>query len=545
MATRTGLDPRRADLARLALLQLGALRSFDVHTPRRIALPDLARVHTDSWLAETTDREVLADVIGAPIEDVNVAHVLRTFRLGCGGTLEATEWALEHQQPALNLLGGFHHASPERGSGLCVYNDVAASIATVRAQGFTKPIGVLDLDAHPPDGIAACLADVPDVFIGSISGSDWGELEGVDETCIPGADDETYLEALRALLERMPRCDLVYVLAGGDVLKDDHFGLLELTVHGARRRDQAVRGAIAGAASVWMPAGGYSNQAWRVLTHTGLTLAGLDRVSIPGGAITTLTREFERIANTLTDEELSGPLFSESEIIAMLGGPGGEPRLLGTYTVDGVEAALQAYGFLEPIRRLGYRDLDVKLEVGGAFDRLTLTGEAKGLRHVLVEASVAREHLNGHVFLLVNWFTLRHPIGQFSERRPRLPGQEVPGLGLSKEAVLLFERVAKRLALDGVLIRPAGFHIAWSARRAFVFLDAHRDGRFVAMCRDLVEAQGHSVLQASKATAEGRVRLNGEAYAWEPTAMVYWLEPHERDDNAVLLEAEASSFTIV
>jgi hypothetical protein len=47
------------------------------------------------------------------------------------------------------------------------------AIAAVRADGFSGRVLVLDLDAHPPDGLAACLAGDPSCVIGSISGSDW------------------------------------------------------------------------------------------------------------------------------------------------------------------------------------------------------------------------------------------------------------------------------------------------------------------------------------------------------------------------------------
>lgn len=64
----------------------------------------------------------------------------------------------------MNLLGGFHHARPDVAGGFCPVNDVAVAIAAVRADGFRGRVLVLDLDAHPPDGLAACLAGDPSCF---------------------------------------------------------------------------------------------------------------------------------------------------------------------------------------------------------------------------------------------------------------------------------------------------------------------------------------------------------------------------------------------
>jgi hypothetical protein len=110
------------------------------------------------------------------------------------------------------------------------------AIAAVRADGFSGRVLVLDLDAHPPDGLAACLAGDPSCFIGSISGSDWGPLPGVDETVLPErAGDSAYLSALDALLARMPEGELAFVLVGGDVLATDPVG----RVRAARDRGRA------------------------------------------------------------------------------------------------------------------------------------------------------------------------------------------------------------------------------------------------------------------------------------------------------------------
>ena len=74
----------------------------------------------------------------------------------------------------------------------------------------------------------------------------------------PGAGDGQYLRALEALLARMPRPKLAFVLAGGDVLAGDRLGRLALSIEGARKRDLKVARALTGVGSVWLPAGGYS-----------------------------------------------------------------------------------------------------------------------------------------------------------------------------------------------------------------------------------------------------------------------------------------------
>ena len=117
----------------------------------------------DAELLESLGRpETLARVFAVDPSDVPVDEVMTTVRLACGGDARRPRARRSAPRaPALNLLGGFHHAAPGAAGGFCPVNDVAVAVAALRAEGFTGRVAVLDLDAHPPDGIAACLAQRP------------------------------------------------------------------------------------------------------------------------------------------------------------------------------------------------------------------------------------------------------------------------------------------------------------------------------------------------------------------------------------------------
>ena len=90
--------------------------------------------------------------------------------------------------------------------------------------------------------------------------------------------------------------------------------------------------------------------------------------------------------------------------------------------------------------------------------------------------------------------------------------------------------MAARLGLEGVAFRPAAYHLAYGGRDTLQFVDPARQGRFEA----LVEAlRGLPLTDATRAVAEGRVRLNGAKYEWETDEMVHWLEPRDEDRAAV------------
>src|SRR5712671_4381560 len=173
LEARTGVDARRPDFAAWFLLERGALAPG--HTPE---------------LLESLDRpETLARIFSVDPGDIRPDEVLTAVRLACGGTLQAARSCLRPRargvaRRELNLSGGFHHAGRARNGGFSPVNDVAIAVAALRHEGFRGRVAILDLDAHPPDGTADCLRADREVWIGSISGVDFGPLPGVDETVL-------------------------------------------------------------------------------------------------------------------------------------------------------------------------------------------------------------------------------------------------------------------------------------------------------------------------------------------------------------------------
>ena len=540
----TGFEPRRADLVLWFLADAWAIDAKMLQRPRRVRYRDLARVHTAEYLESLSQSRTLARIFAVDESDVQVDEALNTIRLACGATVQAARSRASKGGTALNLFGGFHHAGPDSGGGFCAVNDIAVAVAHLRNDGFSGRYVVLDLDAHPPDGLATCFRDDPLVWVGSLSGESWGPLHGVDETVLPrGADDRTYLLALEGLLGRMPRADFAFVIAGGDVIAGDRLGKLALTLDGIRRRDLRVLRALDGVPSVWMPGGGYGNDSWKVLGGTGMAITCRSRDPIPD-SYDPMRAHFGWVSTKLSRERLEGgDELSSRDLEEALGmRPPEAHRLLGFYTADGIEYALSHYGILPHLRRLGFEQLEVSIEVVALGEAVRVHGTFEGERHLLLECVLERKRSAERNVLYVHWLTLRNPRAKFSARRPQLPGQDAPGLGLAREIGWAFARIARRLDLAGVAYRPAWFHTAYSGRYHFVFADPVRQGRFEAIQRDL---RNVPLLEITHAAAEGRLRCNGEPYRWEAEEMVFWLGKSPLDESAVAEERERVRFTMV
>lgn len=121
--------------------------------------------------------------------------------------------------------------------------------------------------------------------------------------------------------------------------------------------------------------------------------------------------------------------------------------------------------------------------------------------------------------LAVLWVALQNPRASFTPDRPRLPGQDHPGLGVGRRFYEVLRGWAAAFGKDALWNVPEHYHNALFYAGQFRFLDPVEQGRFEALRRDLSRLR---VADASFAIEEGRVRdeHGGRTVAWDPGAMV-------------------------
>src|SRR5947207_8597889 len=233
---------------------------------------ELALAHTPTYVSAVADGLLGAAQqreIGFPWSERMVERARRSV----GATIAAARSAL-HEGVAANLAGGTHHAYADKGSGYCVFNDVAVAARLMQAERHRTHrellrVAVIDLDVHQGNGTAAIFRDDPTVFTLSMHGAKnfpfRKEASDLDLELPDGCGDAAYLDALDAALQRLWAAHgdgppgLVFYLAGADPHEGDRLGRLKLTSAGLAERDRRV---LAAARSRAIPvaivmAGGY------------------------------------------------------------------------------------------------------------------------------------------------------------------------------------------------------------------------------------------------------------------------------------------------
>jgi len=232
---------------RLLRERVAGLADVEANEADPVCDADLVRVHDPAYVAAVTSGTLGAAeqrAIGFPWS----AEMVERSRRSVGATLAAGRAALV-EGVAANLAGGTHHASASRGSGYCVFNDVAVAARVLQAEAALR-IVVVDLDVHQGDGTASIFAGDPSVFTISLHGAKnfpfRKAASDLDVALPDGCGDVEYLDALdRALAVLADEhgeqpFGLAFYLAGADPHEGDRLGRLKLSAAGLLTRDRRV-----------------------------------------------------------------------------------------------------------------------------------------------------------------------------------------------------------------------------------------------------------------------------------------------------------------
>ena len=526
------IDPLRGEKLLGALAHAGLLRAGLVSEPKPASLENLLRVHTPEYLRELQEPAALTRILGVEIAPAEAEATLELQRLMTGGTIQATRLALRSGGVAAHLGGGFHHAGPDAGLGFCVFNDVAVAIRRLRARDFGAPVLIVDLDQHDGNGTRQIFASDPTVHTFSIHNDHWGDTEARASTAIAlGADvdDARFLATLRQSLPPVfdeVRPGLVVYLAGSDPAHDDAVGNWRLSAAGIAERDRFVtdlaRHGQRRVPLVVVLAGGYGPHAWRYSARYLLWLAS-------GRAIEPVAEDDLALARlrALRPELWRAPLaddgaafsLSEEDLGGLVPGAFRMARFLSLASRHGVELMLEQAQILPALRARGFRRLRVELDAADDAATLRIVCEDRGEERLLeLRARRSRNVVPGMELVALEWLLLQNPREPFSARRPRLPGQQHPGLGLLRDLMGWLVVVCENHELDGIHFVSSHYHVAMQSRRLVRPLDPASEARLRALAAAL---SGLTLPEATHAVEQGLVADGeGRPVAWQPVAAV-------------------------
>lgn len=264
-------DPMRFRKIRDHLIHERLIKRKDVLRAEQVSDQDLLLVHTREYLNSLKNPAIVANILNLDYVDPWDNYVFEYFRYMVGGTLLATQYALDKNITVFNLGGGYHHAHPDRAEGFCMMNDVAIAIEKFKWRYKLDRVLIIDLDYHQGNGILKYYADNPNVFTFSMHGESWDRIDkenNIDIELPAHVEDEEYLDVLHSQLPNILgkfEPDLTIYLAGGDPYIQDAIGDFNLSEEGLLERDIFVYRQVRERKIplVVLAAGGYGKESWK------------------------------------------------------------------------------------------------------------------------------------------------------------------------------------------------------------------------------------------------------------------------------------------
>jgi acetoin utilization protein AcuC len=229
-------NPVRAKLAIEALAELRV--QMDVQPISWQLTDELSLVHTPDYLDRTLVEGRNREWSGVqPNLGAVAAHMF-------AGTVQLAH-AIERGDVRVGFSpqGAKHHPMADRGSGFCVFNDMAWAAKHFAAQG--KRVLYVDLDAHHGDGVEALIRAEPLVMTCSVHDSTifpgTGHEHAPDEhvynyPLLAGSGDEALMSSLERItaLGESWRPQVVLIAIGADGHETDPLSTLKYTYDGYR-----------------------------------------------------------------------------------------------------------------------------------------------------------------------------------------------------------------------------------------------------------------------------------------------------------------------
>jgi acetoin utilization deacetylase AcuC-like enzyme len=245
--------PERLIAIRDALERAGMLKTLFRITPRRVTEPELELVHSPSYVALV--RRELSNLHG--LQELTTGDTLvspgtlEAAEFAAGGVLNAVDAVIESRVKnafaAVRPPG--HHATPTRGMGFCVFNNVAIAARYLEKVHGVRRVLIVDWDYHHGNGTQEIFYEDGSVFYfsthhygaypGTGSPAETGAGKGLGKILnVPlpvGSGDAQFLQAFETKLVPAARDfkpDFILISAGFDSMRNDLLGQFDVTPQG-------------------------------------------------------------------------------------------------------------------------------------------------------------------------------------------------------------------------------------------------------------------------------------------------------------------------
>ncbi len=246
----TGAHPERKErlLSIISYLEeTGLMGRLELIEPRYAELREIQYIHTMDYIEKV--RRYAENEIPLDPDTILCRDSYNVALLAAGGAITAVDAVFDKIDSSFALVKPpGHHATPDRGMGFCIFNNVAIAARHAQERGKRRVL-IVDWDVHHGNGTQEAFYEDPSVLYFSTHqyphypGTGWldevgsGEGKGynINVPLPAGTDDAGFIAAFEeilvpAALEFKP--DMVLVSAGQDACANDGLAQMRMSVEG-------------------------------------------------------------------------------------------------------------------------------------------------------------------------------------------------------------------------------------------------------------------------------------------------------------------------
>lgn len=270
-------------------------------------------------------------------------------------------------------------------------------------------------------------------------------------------------------------------------------------------------------------------------------------------------RKYRSIARHLTDyiltKEEGGDEYTEGDLFMDLTSSRGTQKFLGVFSNKGIHLSLLNFGIYDHLEKKGLENPVLDIDTSDPYKhRLSVVHEIGDKEIISLEAVLRRTTLKlpslnsvtveTREFILVEWLLLQNELKKFSRKRPQLPGQDYPGLGISTLIFEILYWTGRRLKVDGILFLPNFLHTALFYGRRMLMIDPRKQVKLYTF--DKMLRSQCKLDQLTWACAEGHLidKRKNEPYLWAPAPITIPISHRFKDrfhSPGYTLQAESLS----
>ncbi len=213
---------------------------------------------------------------------------------------------------------------------------------------------------------------------------------------------------------------------------------------------------------------------------------------------------------------------------------GSEKFFLGRFTCENLHTLIDKIGLTSQLKQMGFENLIIDIDVDqNCINYMKLYWDERIPSRQLLDLRLSETsfipdkkffetdvQVTPYSMVAIEWLSAKNPLRKFDSKKPQLPGQTCPGLGVLEYIFDMLHLMTKLVFKDGFMDIPDHMYGAIMYSKKYKFFDPTHEGIIRAVERDMKK---HSLSDISWGVLTGTIidLSTGKPAVYDPSEQIY------------------------